>query len=200
MASDLATQLGFPSDAFPVQGEWSEADYFRLEADRFIELVNGCIEILPTPTLFHQRILKWLLKQFEAWCEATLRGEAFMAPVPMKLFSGTIREPDLFVINSQQSESLPNYPDLALVVLEVVSEGEEARKQDYVEKRSDYAKAGIPEYRIVDPFEKAVTVLKLESEKYAVHGRFEKDQIATAATLERFSLNCSEIWAQERRK
>lgn len=197
MATNLEANFEFPPGLFPVQGKWTEADYFRLESDRFVELVNGCIEVLPMPTLFHQRILQWLLKQFEAWCESSRIGEAFIAPVPMKLFSGTIREPDLFVI--PQNQETP-YPDSALLVLEVVSEGDEARNRDYVEKRVDYAKAGVPEYWIVDPFEKAVTVLKLDGDQYIVHGRVEKDDLVVSATLANFSVECAEIWAQERRK
>jgi Uma2 family endonuclease len=195
------TRLGEPAWAiaalFPLQGNWSERDYFRLESDKFVELVDGCIEVLPMPTLFHQRILQWLWKQFEAWCEASQIGEAFIAPVPMKLFSGTIREPDLFLIPRQQGSPLPQYPKSALFVLEVVSEGAEARQRDYVQKRDDYAKAGIPEYWIVDPIDKAVTVLRLEGAQYKEHGRYEQKQTVIAATLEGFSVECERIWALE---
>lgn len=74
-------------------------------------------------------------------------------------------------------------------------EGSEDRKRDYIDKRADYAKADIPEYWIGDPFDKAITVLKLEGAEYLLHGRFEKDQTATAATLKGFSVNYGENWA-----
>jgi Uma2 family endonuclease len=95
---------------------------------------------------------------------------------------------------------LPLYPTSALFIIEVVGEGDDARQRDYIAKRADYAKAGIPEYWIVDPLEKAVTVLHLNGAEYTLHGRFEQDQIATSATLEGFAVNCEEIWAIERQK
>ena len=41
-----------------------------------------------------------------------------------------------------------------------------------VEKRADYAEAGIPEYWIVDPRDETVTVLALEGDAYVGHGVF----------------------------
>ena len=95
---------------------------------------------------------------------------------------------------------LPRYPGLPLFVLEVVSEGSDDRKRDYIGKCADYAKAGIPEYWIVDPFEKAITVLKLEGAEYQVQGRVENDAVAIAVTLAGFAVNCGEIWALERQE
>lgn len=182
---------------FPNQGRWSEDDYFRLEADRYVELANGSIEFPPMPTLYHAAIAFWFANQLTKCLEVAKIGQAFLAPVPFKLFAGTIREPDVFVIPKQSQGALPNYPASALLVMEVVSEGEEARKRDYIDKRADYAKAGIPEYWIIDPIEKAVTVFKLEGAEYALHGRFEQSQTATSATFSGLAVECEQIWALE---
>ncbi len=42
--------------------------------------------------------------------------------------------------------------------------------RDLVEKREEYARAGIPEYWIVDPEQGQITVLALDGTGYAVHG------------------------------
>lgn len=48
----------------------------------------------------------------------------------------------------------PNdYPDRLDVVIEVVSDGEEARRRDYEDKRRDYARAEIDEYWTSIPYE-----------------------------------------------
>ena len=52
--------------------------------------------------------------------------------------------------------------------MEVVSEGAEAIKRDYVDKQVDYAKAGISEYWIVDSEQSLVTVLELNGSAYRV--------------------------------
>jgi Uma2 family endonuclease len=54
-------------------------------------------------------------------------------------------------------------PDL---IFEFVSPSKQDRRRDYVEKRADYPKLGVPEYVIVDRFDKKVTVLTLGDAGY----------------------------------
>jgi hypothetical protein len=43
---------------FPVQGKWTERDYFSLpETNRIVELSEGRLIITPSPTTQHQRIV-----------------------------------------------------------------------------------------------------------------------------------------------
>jgi len=47
---------------FPKQGEWTEADYFRLpETNQKVELVKGVLIISPAPSDKHQKISSKLL-------------------------------------------------------------------------------------------------------------------------------------------
>ena len=79
--------------------------------------------------------------------------------------------------------------------MEVVMGDPEDRERDYIEKRRDYALAGIPEYWIVDPQEAVIAVLSLEGKEYAEHGRFGPGDTATSATLPGFSVPVDEVWA-----
>ena len=45
---------------FPKQGMWSEAAYLALPGNRLMELNDGCLEILPMPTYFHELIVEFL--------------------------------------------------------------------------------------------------------------------------------------------
>ena len=150
----------------PLQGEWSEVDFLKFHTNRMAELVNGRLEMLPMPTLKHQRILIKLLDFFRSAVDAGPGGLVLFAPLPIKLFAGTIREPDLLYI-APANQPLPevDYPSHIDVAVEIVSEGADARKRDYEDKRVDYAKAHIAEYWIVDPQEHRVTVLILEGDK-----------------------------------
>jgi hypothetical protein len=38
---------------FPEQGQWTEGAYLALNTRRMIELSDGCLEVLPVPTIFH---------------------------------------------------------------------------------------------------------------------------------------------------
>jgi Uma2 family endonuclease len=55
---------------FPMQGDWTEDDYLAFEANfgnRMVELANGCLEVLPTPSLKHQRIARWMANEMDAF-------------------------------------------------------------------------------------------------------------------------------------
>ena len=166
----------------PLQGSWSEADFLKFHTNRMAELVDGRLEILPMPTLKHQRILRWLLGMFEA--AAPGGSITLFAPLPARLFPGTIREPDLLYI---APENVPgpdvDYPTHIDLALEIVSPGKDARQRDYEDKRRDYARAGISEYWIVDPLENQVTVLVLQDSIYTEHGVFRMSDVASGLLL-----------------
>ena len=78
------------------------------------------------------------------------------------------------------------------IAVEVVSEGSEAKHRDYVSKRSDYARGGVQEYWIIDPFERTVTVLVLNDGDYDEAGVFRSGEIARGAFLPSFELPVKE--------
>ena len=61
------------------------------------------------------------------------------------------------------------------------------------DKRRDYAKAGVSEYWIVDPQDQTVTVLILDGEQYADHGRFTLGQIASGKLLPEFAVEVNAL-------
>lgn len=79
--------------------------------------------------------------------------------------------------------------------MEIVSDGVENRRRDLVDKRRDYAKAGVKEYWIVDPTDESITVLRLKRTTYAVHGEFRKGDLATSALLKGFAVDVSAVFA-----
>jgi len=166
----------------PVQGSWNEEDFLKFHTNRMAELVDGRLEILPMPNLKHQRILRWLLAAIES--AAPEGSVTLFAPLPTRLFHGTIREPDLLYI---APENVPGpeveYPSHLDLALEIVSRGAEARQRDYEDKRTDYGRAGIAEYWIVDPQENQVTVLVLQNGAYQEHGVFRIGDMASGLLL-----------------
>jgi Uma2 family endonuclease len=49
--------------------------------------------------------------------------------------------------------------DLPTIAVELVSAGRRNRQRDYVDKRREYLEAGIPEYWIIDRFQRTLTVV-----------------------------------------
>jgi Uma2 family endonuclease len=168
----------------PLQGSWSEADFLKFHTTRMAELVDGRLEILPTPTLKHQRILIWLLDTFRKGVADQPGAVVLLAPLPTRLFPRTIREPDLLYIAPENAPGPDvDYPSHLDLALEIVSPGSEARQRDYEHKRTDYARAGISEYWIVDPQDNQVTVLVLQNGIYTEHGVFKTGDTAAGLLL-----------------
>jgi len=76
-------------------------------------------------------------------------------------------------------------------VVEIVSE--DGRERDLIEKRADYAEAGIPEYWIVDPKENRIEVLTLRGGSYATHGDFKRGESATSEMIEGFAVEAGAV-------
>ena len=85
------------------------------------------------------------------------------------------RQPD-FIVHTEDSLAatladrilLPMQPNPMLVV-EVVSNSnsdKKSRERDYIDKRSEYAARGIPEYWIIDPVKEVVLILSLQDDRY----------------------------------
>jgi Uma2 family endonuclease len=180
---------------FPRQGQWTEAEYLALDTNQMIELSDGCLEVLPMPTTLHQRIVCYLFEVLKAFVIAGKLGEVLLAPLPIRLWSGKFREPDIVFLRPGRVPDPRQQPQGADLTMEVVSEGEESRERDLETKREDYAKAGIPEYWIVDPQERRITVLVLDGQVYREHGVFGPGSQATSVLLPGFAVSVDAVLA-----
>ncbi|CUS03983.2 conserved protein of unknown function [Candidatus Promineifilum breve] len=180
---------------FPTQGNWSETEYLALNTNHFVELSRGCLIFPPMPDLRHQSILGHLLTVLYDYCKEH-GGNVLPAPLPLKLAPGEYREPDLLYLSVEQRAAIVgDYPDRAALVMEIVMGEAEDRDRVYINKRRDYAQAGIPEYWIVDPQEEVIFVLRLEGKEYVEHGRFIAGDTATSSLLPGFTVPVADVWA-----
>lgn len=176
------------------QGYWTEDDYFALNAKFLVELCDGFLEFPPMPTIAHQLIVQFLFKLLDAFVIARKLGLVVIAPVPVHLGADKVREPDIFFLRSGHPRYRQEYPEGADLVVEVVSGGSEDRKRDLELKPKAYAEAGIPEYWIVDPQERRITVLTLEGKVYREHGVFVPGRTATSLLLDGFSVDVANVF------
>jgi Uma2 family endonuclease len=181
---------------FPPQGAWSSYDYLDLtdSTNRLIELTKGQIEVLEMPTTAHQLILLFLYDALKQFVKSRDLGTVVVAALRLRLSEDTFREPDiLFAHRDHPSYVQDRYWTGADLVMEIVSNDDQSRKRDLVDKRADYALAGIPEYWIVDPKEKRISVLTLDSGAYAVAGEFVAGQRAASQLLEGFAIEVQAV-------
>ena len=127
--------------------------------------------------------------------------ERVCVPVPTLVIPpAPINKPDIVVLLTAALDNLlktglQQQPQGADLVMEVMSPGDENRYRDLVEKRDIYARAGIPEYWIVDPELRTITVLVLDGEAYRVHGEFDASATAASVLLTGFSIAVRDVFA-----
>lgn len=181
-------------EVLPPQGGWSEEEYLWLtdRTSRLIEFTDGSIEPLPMPTDHHQGILFLLARALLAHLEPR-GGIVRFSPLRLRLPSGKFREPDVLVLLDRDDPRREDrYWHGADLVMEVVSPDKPAR--DLVQKRREYAEAGIPEYWIVNPLDSTITVLTLRDGRYIEHGIFPCGARATSALLPEFTVVVDEVF------
>ena len=103
------------------------------------------------PTIFHQLILQFLYRDARSrLSRPTSLGIVVISGYKVRLRARKYREPDiLFIKTAHRSGIKEQYCEKADIVIEVVSD--QNRPHDIKTKRVEYAKAGIPEYWIIDP-------------------------------------------------
>lgn len=182
------------AELYPEQGEWSEEEYLDLPGNRLVEFDSGFIEVLAMPTTFHQTILLFLVMKLHEFVEKRALGNVLMAALPIRLWKGKYREPDVVFMFARHAERMKEKCwHGADLVMEVVSAD---RHHDLVTKRREYAKARIPEYWIVDPEKREITVLRLSGAKYVVHGKHGLGETASSALLKGFQVEVSKAFSR----
>ena len=181
-------------DALPPQGLWSDEEYLWLtdRCGRRVEFTDGRVEELPMPTDSHQAILGFLYLQLVAWLRPR-GGVTQVSGLRVRLRAGKFREPDVTALRDRADpRRRDRYWLGADLVVEVVSPDRPAR--DLVEKRADYAEAGIPEYWIVDPRDETISVLALADGAYAARGAYGRGETARSTLLEGFRVDASAMF------
>lgn len=170
-------------EVLPAQGQWSEDSYLWLteHTTQLIEFTDGYLEVLAMPTDKHQTLVLFLYEVLAAFVRSR-GGKVLVAPLRLRVRAGKYREPDLLLLcSAQDSRRQERFWLGADCVMEVVSPDKPER--DVVEKRQDYAEAGIAEYWLVDPRHDTITVLRFDDGTYVEHGVFPRGTVATSVVL-----------------
>ena len=165
-------------------GDWTEAAYFALpDTNYIVELSEGRLLVHEMPGLEHQRIVSRLLFSLGAWVRTIGDGEVFPAPMPIRLWEGKIREPDItFYAAGHEDRYHVQYADPPDLAIEVLSPS--TRRIDREEKAAEYAEAGVTEYWIVDPEGRSIEMLTgAGPEGYVSRRQFGPGDEVTSAVL-----------------
>jgi Uma2 family endonuclease len=176
------------AELFPPQGQWTEDDYFALpETNRYLELSDGRLIMPPHPTFSHQTALQRLAWELQAFVEERDLGTVRFAPLPVRLWPGKIREPDIFFIATEHAERIGEQacgvPDL---IVEVTSPS--TMREDRQEKFYEYAKAGVSEYWLVDLQARTIEVYSLQQGVYILSEKCAHGETAHSPLLSGFAI------------
>ena len=182
------------ADSTALAGFWTQAQYLKLTSwsNRLIEFTDGRMEVLPMPTEQHQAISQFLFLALYSFVRG-IGGKVFYAPLRLRIREGKFREPDLLLVTDADDPRCRNdYWLGADLIAEVVSPDNPGR--DLIDKRKDYAEAGIPEYWIANPVAGTLTVLVLSDGEYREHGVFQPGERADSPNLPGFSVDVKEMF------
>jgi Uma2 family endonuclease len=188
---------------YPCQGEWTEADYLALpETNRLVELSEGRLVVPDMPTDPHQFAVGELFAAVRAFVRARDLGYVRVAPLPVRLWPGKFREPDIVFLRREhgdrRGEQFWGVPDL---VVEVISPRTDrssgTERTDRREKFEEYALAGISEYWLVDPNRRTIEVYLLEEEVYHLVGKWGTGEAARSEVLQGFEVPVRAVLTEE---
>ncbi|MCL2519613.1 MAG: Uma2 family endonuclease [Spirochaetaceae bacterium] len=154
--------------SIPLNKYFTLQDYFSLpykgnEEPRF-ELIDGIMMMSPSPSNKHQQIMLNLTRQLANFFDDKACQVFFEFDVKLFPRKATVYCPDLIVvcnsnqITEQYIDGPPNF------IIEVGSPG--TLHKDLTKKRTDYERAGVNEYWVVDGVYRVYTYLLNENNKY----------------------------------
>ena len=171
------------------------------ETDERLELFDGVLYIMSTPTKDHQFLVYWIRHFLEVYLDAFELPPAEAHHDITTILSPELQravEPDIVVILAGRDDiggvrHVEGVPD---IVVEILSSD---RSHDLVFKRQVYAEAGVREYWIFDPQNDSVIPLELRGSEYADRPILTAADALTTPLLPGLSIPLADIFRHRRR-
>ncbi len=172
------------------------ADLLRIPEDgKRREILEGVLEVVPSPYRRHQLGLLNLCEKVRAHVRRRKLGEVIIAPFDVVFGPTNVLVPDLIFVSKRNMKVLTEknisggVPDL---VVEFVSEGSGTR--DRVRKRRLYERFGVPHYWIFDPKERCVEELVLEGGRYVQRSVLGEKETFSPLLFPGLKIDLKKIW------
>lgn len=181
------------STAQPIKLTYAEYRQLPDDGKRY-ELIDGDLYVTPSPVWTHQRISFWIAYRIGGWIAERDLGQMQAAPLDVILAGDTVVQPDHVFIRKERLATVVDRwvhgsPDLVIEILSPNTAG-----RDQLLKRHAYARNEIPEYWLVDPDARTVTVLGLKGRHYAQLGSVSGDRPIPSRILAGLDVNAAELF------
>ena len=117
------------------------------------ELIDGELIVTPSASYPHQIAVSEILLAIKEYSFAQKVGLAVCSPADLELQTGTITQPDVFVVPAsvfRDTDDPPTWADVTALLLAVEIISPSSVRTDRIIKRDFYLRAGVAEYWIVD--------------------------------------------------
>jgi len=177
---------------------YNHSDFLRLAPeDTKAELIDGEIILMPTPSDIHERLQIFLITVITMFVSCFKLGQVRGSRTAVRISDVDTYEPDILFVSRErepiiQAREVIAAPDL---VIEILS-GSTAH-HDRGRKRENYAKAGVRELWIIDPYGPAGTQFYQRQGNELVEVA-PVDGIIHSITLPNFKLKVDWLWANEK--
>jgi Uma2 family endonuclease len=122
------------------------------------QLIQGDLYMAPAQNRFHQEISRNLQFELHSYLKCNPIGKLFNAPFDVYLDQTNVFQPDIIIVLNERlgiltEEGAEGAPEL---VIEILSR--KTRRLDLVNKKQEYARAGVKELWIIDPEPRIVVI------------------------------------------
>ncbi|MGM0490909.1 MAG: Uma2 family endonuclease [Planctomycetota bacterium] len=171
-------------------------DRYLAEApeSRFCEYEDGDFVMHSPVDAVHQGMVRFLTCLLQLYCKRLRAGDVFNGPAVIRVAPEIGREPDVFVLDPQESSRASGAPleVCPLLIVEVASTS--TRRLDLETKPDEYRALGVPEYWVVDRATQTVYHHRLEAGTYRVQQR-RKGRLASTV-LNGFFVEVEWLWQE----
>jgi Uma2 family endonuclease len=127
------------------------------------ELVRGNLLIMPTPSILHTNISRFLLYTLQNYLANLELSFVAINDVGVKTLDDTVRIPDLMICDvniwenacKRKGAGVLYFDESPSLAIEITSQN---WRDDYILKKAEYAMISIPEYWIIDPDKKQIRI------------------------------------------
>ena len=169
-------------------------DYRKTPEDERYELIDGELIMAAAPNMAHQTTQVNLGAPMHTWVRSEDLGYVFFSSCDVVLSEHTTLQPDLIFVSEENAgiitdANIQGAPDL---VVEIISPSSTGR--DWVTKRDLYARYGVKEYWLIDPFNRTLWVMRLRDGYLELSDTLYEGDTLTSSTIEGFSVSLSDVF------
>ena len=114
------------------------------------ELIDGELLVTPAPRPVHQRAVLLLARRLADYVETNGLGEVWTSPADIELESGTIVQPDVFVVPRSPALPVSSWRDFDMLTVAAEVTSPSTARWDRVTKRRFFGRKRVEQYWVVD--------------------------------------------------